>query len=81
MDRVDPDPVPVLPATVNIIVNGDARQVAVACTLRELLDELGLAEKRVAVELNEAIVPRSEHDRVELAAEDRLEIVHAIGGG
>lgn len=56
-------------------------QVAAGCTLRQLLDELGLAGKRVAVEVNEAIVPRSEHGGAVLDEADRLEIVHAIGGG
>lgn len=56
-------------------------QVVAGCTLRQLLDELGLGGQRVAVELNEEIVPRSHHARAVLDEADRLEIVHAIGGG
>jgi sulfur carrier protein len=47
----------------------------------QLLREIGLAEKRVAVEVNLEIVPRSEHSAHALNDRDRVEIVQAIGGG
>lgn len=50
-------------------------------TLAQLLDELALSGKRIAVELNGRIVPRSAHANTHLAAGDRLEIVGAVGGG
>lgn len=65
----------------NITVNGEVQQVSAGCTLQQLLDQLGFAGKRVAVEVNEEIIPRSQLDRAVLAEADRLEIVHAIGGG
>ncbi|MFP5441512.1 MAG: sulfur carrier protein ThiS [Gammaproteobacteria bacterium] len=65
----------------NIFVNGEARAVDDGCTIAALLAQLGLAGQRLAVEVNEEIVPRSTHAQHVLAAGDRVEIVHAIGGG
>ncbi len=64
-----------------ITVNGAARPVAAGQTVAVLLDALGLDRRKVAVERNEAIVPRSHYDTIELAPGDQLEIVHFIGGG
>lgn len=64
-----------------ITLNGQTHALALPCTVAELLDEVGLAERRVAVEVNRQIVPRSQHGAHRLAAGDRVEIVHAIGGG
>ena len=64
-----------------ILVNGVAREVPEQMTVWELLAELGWAERRVAVECNGEIVPRSTHATVTLAAGDRLEIIQAVGGG
>lgn len=64
-----------------IVFNGEPLQVAEAATVADLLAAAGLAERRVAVELNRAIVPRSRHGQQRLAPGDRVEVVHAIGGG
>lgn len=64
-----------------ISINGSARRLATAATVADLLELEGLAGKRVAVELNGAIVPKSQHAETLLAAGDRLEIVVAVGGG
>jgi sulfur carrier protein len=64
-----------------IMLNGQAQDVAEALTIAGLLAEAGLADRRVAVEVNQTIVPRSQHASHRLAAGDRVEIVHAIGGG
>jgi sulfur carrier protein len=64
-----------------ILVNGESRSVGPRTDLPALIDELRLAGRRVAVELNGSIVPRSTWAQVLLAEGDRLEIVHAIGGG
>jgi sulfur carrier protein len=63
-----------------ILINGEPREVA-AATVLELLQAQGLGERRVAVEVNGEIVPRSRHGEHALAAGDRIEIVHALGGG
>ncbi len=64
-----------------IVLNGHERDIDPASTLAQLLDEAGYAQRRVAVEVNREIVPRSQHVIHTLSAGDRIEIVHAIGGG
>jgi len=64
-----------------IIVNGETRQVADDTSTAQLIEALGLSERRLALELNGEIVPRSQHQERMLAAGDRVEIVHAVGGG
>ncbi|MDX1458632.1 MAG: sulfur carrier protein ThiS [Marinobacter sp.] len=65
----------------NIHVNGDAIEVVEQATIATLLESLSLKGKRLAVEVNEEIVPRSQHADYRLSAGDRVEVVHAIGGG
>lgn len=64
-----------------IQLNGDAKRLAGETTVGELIVALDLAGRRIAVEVNEEIVPRSQHDATRLVEGDRVEIVHAIGGG
>ena len=66
---------------IRIRLNGEQRNVAGRLTVAGLLSQLGLDRRKVAVERNEAIVPRSHYDEIELAEGDQLEIVHFIGGG
>jgi len=65
----------------NIIVNGKTQTIGAAVTVAQLLDAMDLAGKRVAVEVNREIVPKSRHAEVALRDDDRIEIVAAIGGG
>jgi sulfur carrier protein len=67
--------------SMQITINGNPRQIGESCTLLQLLEQLQLAGKRIAVELNEAIVPRARHGETVLHDGDRIEIIHAIGGG
>jgi thiamine biosynthesis protein ThiS len=62
-------------------VNGEARHVPQGLTVAGLLAEIGLAERKVAVERNLEIVPRSQYATTTLADGDAIEIVHFIGGG
>ncbi|MDI5932561.1 sulfur carrier protein ThiS [Halomonas sp. M4R5S39] len=64
-----------------IQLNGEARTLTPDLTVAELVESLGLAGRRIAVEVNEEIVPKSEHGEIRLAEGDRVEVVHAIGGG
>ncbi len=64
-----------------ITVNGETREVAEDLLLSDLIAELSLEGSRYAVEVNEELVPRSEHNRHRLQPGDRVEIVQAIGGG
>ncbi|MEC7814982.1 MAG: sulfur carrier protein ThiS [Pseudomonadota bacterium] len=62
-------------------VNGEAMELPEGATIAALIERLALAGKRLAVEVNEDIVPRSEHPGFALSDGDRVEVVHAIGGG
>lgn len=64
-----------------IQLNGDRREVEGEPTISELIASLGLGGRRIAIEVNEEIVPRSRHAATRLAEGDRIEVVHAIGGG
>ncbi|HCU53892.1 MAG TPA: thiamine biosynthesis protein ThiS [Gammaproteobacteria bacterium] len=64
-----------------IVVNGQEKTLTAPVTVAALLGELGMSGKRVAVEVNREIVPRSRHDEVRLQDNDRVEVVFAIGGG
>lgn len=68
----------------DIQINGESRHFpdcAGPFTVAALVAELGYAGKRIAVELNGDIVPRSQHSEARLASGDRVEIVVAVGGG
>ena len=66
---------------VRIILNGTQREFPAPLTFAQLLDELDLAGKRLAVERNGQIVPRSRFGESRLADGDRIEVVIAVGGG
>ncbi|OVZ59735.1 thiamine biosynthesis protein ThiS [Pigmentiphaga sp. NML080357] len=65
----------------NIVLNGEPRTIEAPSSVADLIQVLGYAGKRVAVERNGEIVPRSAHQHVLLANDDRIEIVVAVGGG
>jgi sulfur carrier protein len=64
-----------------IIVNGEPTEVADALPVSDLVARLGLIGKRIAVEVNAELVPRSRFDQHPLAPGDRVEIIQAVGGG
>lgn len=66
---------------IQITINGAQRRIPQHFNLAQLLEEMQLAGKRVAIERNGEIVPRSQYSSVELTADDQLEIVVAVGGG
>jgi sulfur carrier protein len=65
----------------NISVNGENRTIEANSNLAQLLEALDLQGKRIAVEVNRDIVPRSEYGSFVLSDNDQVEIVNAIGGG
>ncbi len=65
----------------DIRLNGELRSLPAAQTLSELLISEGLAGRRVAVEVNGCIIPRSQHEEYRVQEGDVIEIVHALGGG
>jgi sulfur carrier protein len=64
-----------------IEVNGKPREIANGTSVASLLDELGVKQPHVAVELNLEVVPRAEHAATALRDGDRLEVVTLVGGG
>ena len=64
-----------------IIVNGEDKQVPDSCTAQKLVEIMGLTGKRIAMEVNLEIVPRSTYNSHTFNAGDKIEIVHAVGGG
>jgi sulfur carrier protein len=64
-----------------LTVNGEPHDLPASVSVTELLATLGLAAARVAVEVNEDVVPRGTYDARQLADGDRVEIVHFVGGG
>lgn len=64
-----------------IFVNGEDKQVSDGYTAAELVEAMGLADKRIAMEVNLEIVPRSSYPEHTFNSGDKIEIVHAVGGG
>ena len=64
-----------------IKVNGNATEVPDGTTMVQLIDRLELSGQRLAVEVNEELVPRSRFAEQRLVANDSVEIIHAVGGG
>ena len=66
---------------IQIQLNGEARELPAGTTVATLIEQLGHASRRVAVEVNREIVPKSRHAERALADGDVVELVHALGGG
>ena len=66
---------------IHLKLNGEPRVIASGATIAPLLDAENLAQRRVAVEVNGEIVPRGMHAMHALRDGDKIEIVHALGGG
>lgn len=65
----------------NITLNGQTKQLNAVHTVQDLVMHLGYQDKRIAVERNGDIVPKSQHAHAALAEGDQIEIVVAVGGG
>jgi thiamine biosynthesis protein ThiS len=66
---------------VRVQINGEERDIDAGATLASLVAELGLGERRIAVELNHGVVSRDRWSAVELRDQDLVEIVQFVGGG
>jgi sulfur carrier protein len=64
-----------------ITVNGTPTEVPDTLNMAELIERLALAGRRIAVEVNAELVPRSRFGEHRLQADDRVEIIQAVGGG
>jgi thiamine biosynthesis protein ThiS len=65
----------------HVILNGEPREVPTPITVAALLTHLDIDARRVAVELNEAVVKRAKYDDTAIATGDVIEIVNFVGGG
>lgn len=68
-------------ASIRVTVNGAPREFSAPLTFSQFVDELSLAGKRLAIEVNGEIVPRSRFAESRLSDGDRIEVVVAVGGG
>ena len=66
---------------IELVINGESRSFPAPLSLSQLIEALDLAGKRIAIEKNGEIVPRSQHADTQLLNGDQLEIVVAVGGG
>jgi len=67
--------------TIQLEINGEAREVPGGLNVTGLLAHLGISTGRVAIERNRDILPRSQWDGTAVSSGDRYEIVHLVGGG
>lgn len=65
----------------NLLINGEKKQVDCRLTIEDLIKELDLSTERIAVELNLKVIRRAEWKQVKLNEGDKLEIIHFVGGG
>jgi len=65
----------------NITLNGEPHEITEGATAQQLIEQLCLVGKRLAMEVNQEIVPRSTFGDYQFKPDDQVEIVHAIGGG
>jgi sulfur carrier protein len=64
-----------------VTVNGQVLKIDNSATAKDLINQLNFQDQRVALEVNESIIPKSEHAEFELNANDQIEIIKAVGGG
>ncbi len=64
-----------------IYINGEEKIVAEQSSMAALIEQLALTGKRIAVEVNEELIPRSTFEQHLIQANDRIEIINAVGGG
>jgi len=66
---------------VRVTVNDEPRELAAGSTIADLVAALGLGPRRIAVEVNRAVVPRATYGATPLHDGDAVEIIHFVGGG
>ena len=64
-----------------VLINGEIREIESELNLRELLGTLDLPQERVAVELNKEVVRKKDWENVNVSENDKIEIIHFVGGG
>jgi thiamine biosynthesis protein ThiS len=66
---------------IEVVVNGEEREIPAGLNVRQMLEHLGLDPQRVAVELNRAIVGKANWDAISVETDAKIEIVEFVGGG
>lgn len=66
---------------ISIRLNGETRELPTDITLDRLLEEFSLPKQRIAIELNQTVVRRTDWPKTQVSDGDRLEVVHFVGGG
>jgi sulfur carrier protein len=64
-----------------LIVNGKELELDNNASANDLINQLGYQDQRIALEVNEAIIPKSKYSEFSLNADDKIEIIKAVGGG
>jgi sulfur carrier protein len=70
-----------LQVTMQLVINGQEKDLQSSGTITQMLKELDITGSHIAVALNFQVVPRSNYDQTPLNEGDKIEIVHAVGGG
>jgi thiamine biosynthesis protein ThiS len=65
----------------NIIINGETKEIANEVNLKELLAQLSLPSERIAIELNREVVRKKDWETIRVKGGDKLEVIHFVGGG
>ena len=66
---------------VTIYFNGEKREIEEMVTIDRLLDLFSLPKQRIAIEINRSVIRKGDWDKITVSAEDRIEVVHFVGGG
>ena len=65
----------------NLFVNGENVKLPDNANIKDLIEHLGCQDQRIALEVNETIIPKSTHEQFLLSDNDKIEIIKAVGGG
>ncbi len=65
----------------NLLVNGENVSLPDNANVKVLIEHLGCQNQRIAIEINETIIPKSTHEEFLLSSSDKVEIIKAVGGG
>jgi sulfur carrier protein len=64
-----------------VLINGETRQIENELNLRELLEKLELPTERIAIELNKDVIRKKDWETIKISDADKIEIIHFVGGG
>jgi sulfur carrier protein len=65
----------------NVLINGETREIIEETNLSELLKTLELPTERIAIELNKDVIRKKDWENIKVSDQDKIEIIHFVGGG